>query len=98
MKDLPERLAISTTIPLEIQSASLQILQHRKDCYLKYSSSTMYEEVVQYLQGGLESLQDLASNKRKQMMKKAQNYSMSHSQDPPMLKFREKNGVWSSCI
>ena len=89
---------MSTIISLKIESASLQILQHPQDCYLKYSSSVMYEEVLHFLQGRVELLQNLAYNKREQILKKAQNYSMSHNQDPPMLKFREKNGVWSPCI
>lgn len=89
---------MNTIVSLKIKSASLQILQYQQDCYLKYSSSVMYEEVLYFFQGRLESLQDLAFNKRKQIMKKAQNYSMSYNQDPPMLKFQEKNKVWSLCI
>ncbi len=49
VKELPERLVMRTIIPLKIESAPLQILQHRQDCYLKYSSSDMYEEVLHFL-------------------------------------------------
>lgn len=79
MKDPPERLAMSTTISLKIQLTPLQILQYKKNCYLKYNLLIIYKKVVQYLQGRLESPQDLTSNKRKQIMKKVQNYSISHS-------------------
>lgn len=36
IKELLERLAISTVIAFERQSAPLHILQHRHDRYLKY--------------------------------------------------------------
>lgn len=42
VKELPERLAMSTVIPLKIQSAPFQILQHRYNRYSKYQSSAMY--------------------------------------------------------
>lgn len=93
VKDPPERFAMSTTISFEIQSTPFQILQYKKDCYLKYNLSMMYKEVVRYLQSRLKLLQDLNSNKRKEIMKKPQNLSMSHSREPSMLKFREKNGI-----
>lgn len=58
----------------------------------------MYKDVICFLQDGLELLQNLSSNKRRQILKKARNYSLSNNQDPSMLKFQEKNGVWSPCI
>ncbi len=67
VNELPEQLAMSTIIPPKIESASLQILQHQQDCYLKYSSSVIYKEVLHFLKGGLELLQNLAYNKRKQI-------------------------------
>ncbi len=70
VKELPERLAMSTIIPLKIESTSFQILQHWQDRYPKYNSSVMYEEVLHFFQGRLESLQNLAYNKRKQILKK----------------------------
>ncbi len=60
VNELPERLAISTIIPLKIESAPFQILQQRQDHYLNYSSSVVYEEVLNFLQVEPESLQNLA--------------------------------------
>lgn len=96
---LPERMPIRATIPVEVQSKPVSILDSRIDeRYKKYQDSSMYSGLVEYLQKRLPALERLNRNQKRQLVRKAQHYSLSPATDIPMLRYREQNGALSICL
>ena len=98
-EELPERMPIRATIPVEVQSKPVSILDSRIDeRYKKYQDLSMDSGLVEYLQKGLPALEGLNRNQKRQLVWKAQRYSLSEATDIPMLRYREHNGALSICL
>lgn len=75
-EDLPEHMPIRTTIPIQIQSKPVSILDSRIDKrYQKYQDLLMFLVLVKYFQKGLPALQELNYNQKWQLIWKTQCYS-----------------------
>lgn len=70
-EELSERIPIRATIPIEVQSKPVSILDSQIDKkYKKYQDLLMYLGLVEYLQKGLPALEGLNCNQKRQLIRK----------------------------
>ena len=86
--------------PPGIQSLPRRIFHEYNDRLAKYKTSPMYQGIVEYLQGGLEAIQDKFSrNVRRQIVRKALKYRLPEPhQMPAVLRYMERTGATSICM
>lgn len=70
--EILERMLIRATLPIEVESKPLSILDTLTDeRYKKSQDSPMYCGMIEYLQNGIPALEGLNRNQRRQLVRKA---------------------------
>ncbi len=97
-KEDQERIAMAITT--EQQSWPRRIAEQVEDRMARYSQSPMYHELVDYLRGGEEAMNELglSRNRKKYLRKRAQSYVWPEPHEPQILKFIEATGARSTCL